>query len=103
MLSAAVSLPTPHQARIYGDKGRIVVDDFYHPQQYQIILNGKNPQLVNVGFDGFGYLYEAMEVQRCLLGGKTESTICSLDETVAIMSAMDDLREQWDLRYPSEN
>ena len=69
LLSAAVALPTPHQARIYGDKGRIVVDDFYHPQQYQIILNGKKPQLVNVGFDGFGYLYEAREVQRCLLGG----------------------------------
>jgi len=103
LLSAAVALPTPHQARIYGDKGRIVVDDFYHPQQYQIILNGKKPQLVNVGFDGFGYLYEAREVQRCLLGGKTESTICSLDETVAIMRAMDGLRKQWGLSYPNEN
>jgi len=103
LLSAAVALPTPHQARIYGEKGRIVVDDFYHPQQYQIILNGKKPQLVNEGFDGFGYLYEAREVQRCLIGGKTESTICSLDETVAIMRAMDDLRKQWGLSYPNEN
>ena len=103
LLSAAVALPTPHQARIYGEKGRIVVDDFYHPQQYQIILNGKKPQLVNEGFDGFGYLYEAREVQRCLISGKTESTICSLDETVAIMRAMDDLRKQWGLSYPNEN
>ena len=103
LLSASVALSTPHQARIYGDTGRIVVDDFYHPQQYQIIPNGKNSQLVNEEFEGFGYLYEAREVQRCLLEGKTESTICSLDETVAIMSAMDDLREQWDLLYPSEN
>jgi len=103
LLSAAIALPTPHQARIYGDKGRIVVDDFYHPQQYQIILNGKKPQLVNEGFDGFGYLYEAREVQQCLLGGKTESTICPLDETVAIMRIMDDLRKQWGLRYPNEN
>ena len=103
LLSAAIALPTPHQARIYGDKGRIVVDDFYHPQQYQIILNGKKPQLVNEGFDGFGYLYEAREVQQCLLGGKTESTICPLDETVATMRIMDDLRKQWGLRYPNEN
>ena len=103
LLSAAIALPTPHQARIYGDKGRIVVDDFYHPQQYQIILNGKKPKLVNEGFDGFGYLYEAREVQQCLLGGKTESMICSLDETVAIMQVMDDLRKQWGLRYPNEN
>jgi len=103
LLSAAIALPTPHQARIYGDKGRIVVDDFYHPQQYQIILNGKKPQLVNEGFDGFGYLYEAREVQQCLLGGKTESTKCPLDETVAVMRIMDDLRKQWGLRYPNEN
>ena len=103
LLSAAVALTTPHQARIFGDRGRIVIDDFYHPQQYQIILNGKNPQLVNEAFDGFGYLYEAMEVQQCLLGGKTESTKCSLNETVAIMRVMDDLRKQWGLRYPNEN
>jgi predicted dehydrogenase len=103
LLSAAIALSTPHQARIYGDKGRIVVDDFYHPQQYQIILNGKKPQLVNEGFDGFGYLYEAREVQQCLLGGKTESTKCPLDETVAVMRIMDDLRKQWGLRYPNEN
>ena len=103
LLSAAVALPTPHQARIYGDKGRIVIDDFYHPQQYQIILNGKKPQQVDEIFDGFGYLYEAREVQQCLLDGKTESMICSLDETVAIMQVMDDLRKQWGLRYPNEN
>jgi hypothetical protein len=29
--------------------------------------------------------------------------ICSLDETVAIMQVMDDLRKQWGLRYPNEN
>ena len=102
LLSAAVALPTPHQARIYGDKGRIVVDDFFHPQQYQIILNGKEPQQINETFEGFGYQYEAREVQQCLLGGKTESSICSLDETVAIMQAMDGLRKQWGLRYPNE-
>ena len=103
LLSAAVSLSTPHQARIFGDKGRIVIDDFYHPQQYQIILKGKNPQPVNEVFDGFGYMYEAMEVQRCLLAGKTESPICSLNETVAIMKVMDDLRKLWGLKYPNEN
>ena len=103
LLSAAIALPTPHQARIFGDKGRIVIDDFYHPQQYQVIQNGKKSQLVNEGFDGFGYLYEAREVQRCLLGEKIESTICPLDETVSIMRVMDDLRKQWGLRYPNEN
>ena len=103
MLSAAVALPTPHQARIFGDKGRIVIDYFYHPQQYQVIQNGKKPQLVKERFDGFGYLYEAKEVQRCLLGEKIESTICPLDETVSIMHVMDDLRKQWGLKYPNEN
>ena len=102
LLSAAFTLPTPHQARVYGDKGRIVIDNFFHPQQYQIILNGKEPKQVNEAFDGFGYLYEAREVQQCLLGKKTESTICSLDETVATIQVMDNLRKQWGLSYPNE-
>ena len=102
LLSAAVALHTPHQARIFGDKGRIVIDDFYHPKQYRVIQNGKKDQLVSEKFDGFGYMYEAREVQNCLLGEKIESTTFPLDETVSIMRVMDNLRKQWGLRYPNE-
>ncbi|MGC9357150.1 MAG: Gfo/Idh/MocA family protein, partial [Anaerolineae bacterium] len=39
---------------------------------------------------------------RCLRAGKTESDIMPLDESLAIMRTMDEIRAQWDLTYPME-
>jgi dihydrodiol dehydrogenase / D-xylose 1-dehydrogenase (NADP) len=39
---------------------------------------------------------------RCLDEGRTESDVMPLDETLSVMRAMDDLRDAWGLRYPSE-
>ena len=51
---------------------------------------------------GNGYNYEAAEVARCLRAGKLESDIMPLDETLAIMQTLDQLRAQWGLVYPGE-
>ena len=52
--------------------------------------------------EGNGYNYEAIEVGRCLRAGRIESEIMPLDETLSIMKTMDQVREQWGLRYPDE-
>jgi predicted dehydrogenase len=52
---------------------------------------------------GRGYQYEAAEVMRCLRAGETESPLQTLDETLAILEAMDALRRSWSLVYPGEN
>ncbi|MEM8718629.1 MAG: Gfo/Idh/MocA family oxidoreductase [Cyanobacteria bacterium P01_G01_bin.39] len=44
---------------------------------------------------GNGYNYEAMEVVKCLQNGQLESKIMPLDETLKIMKAMDQIRNQW--------
>lgn len=44
---------------------------------------------------GNGYNYEAAEVVRCLQNGELESQIMPLDETLKIMTAMDQIRSQW--------
>lgn len=51
---------------------------------------------------GNGYNYEIEEVARCLADGKLESDIMPLDESLAIMETMDELRRQWSLTYPCE-
>lgn len=51
---------------------------------------------------GNGYNYEAAEVMRCLRAGELESPIMPLNETLAIMRTMDEIRAQWGLRYPME-
>jgi predicted dehydrogenase len=53
-------------------------------------------------FPGNGYQFEIMEVNRCIEQRRTESEIMPLDETVAIMQTMDELRSQFGLAYPEE-
>jgi hypothetical protein len=38
----------------------------------------------------------------CLRSGRLESDVMPLDETLAIMETMDQMRAQWGLRYPME-
>jgi predicted dehydrogenase len=45
---------------------------------------------------GKGYTHEAMEVMQCLEAGERESPIMPLDESLAIMEVMDELRAIWD-------
>jgi predicted dehydrogenase len=54
-------------------------------------------------FPGHGYQFELEAVTRCLQSGKLEHEIMPLDETLAIMEVMDDIRRQWGLVYPSEH
>ena len=45
-LQCGFRLKVPHQARIYGTKGRIVIDDFFHPQGYAIEVEGEPAQII---------------------------------------------------------
>jgi len=64
--------------------------------------NGQASETINLAFEGNGYNYEAAEAGRCLRAGQLESEIMPLDETLAIMRTLDQIRAQWGLRYPGE-
>ena len=55
-----------------------------------------------IPFKGNGYNYEAAAVNECLREGKTECDLMSLDDTLAVLRVMDQVREQWKLRYAGE-
>ncbi|MBN1261314.1 MAG: Gfo/Idh/MocA family oxidoreductase [Anaerolineae bacterium] len=65
-------------------------------------LNARPSRPIHVPFQGNGYQYQAEEVMRCMRAGKLESDVMPLDESLAIMSTMDRLREQLGLVYPAE-
>ncbi|MBV8672303.1 MAG: Gfo/Idh/MocA family oxidoreductase, partial [Acidobacteriaceae bacterium] len=62
----------------------------------------KGPRARSFSFPGNGYQFEIMEVNRCLHEQRTESSVMPLDETIAVMRTMDDLRSQWGVAYPGE-
>jgi predicted dehydrogenase len=52
--------------------------------------------------DGRGYGYQAVEVVRCLEARELESPSMPLDESLAIMKTLDNLRAQWGMVFPGE-
>jgi predicted dehydrogenase len=102
MLSCAVRTSTPQDARIMGTEGSIHIPGFWHTTSATLYASGKNAERIEMPFEGNGYNYEAAEVMRCLRGGKLESDITPLDESLSIIETMDKVRAQWGLKYPME-
>lgn len=102
-LTCAVRTETPHEAFILGDEGAIRLDPpFWSTTGATLLINGVERERVHVPHAANGYEYEAEEVGRCLRESRLESPILPLDESVAIMRILDELRAQWGLKYPME-
>ncbi len=105
VLTTTLRAATECHAVIAGREGRIEIDDvFYVPGSFRVIPRvGRDDGEAEVHtFDepGHGLRYQAAEVGRCLRAGLTESPRLPLDETVAIMETLDEVRRQIGLTYP---
>lgn len=88
---------------VLGSKGKIYVHPpLFCPSRITLSLFDEEEIEITLPFDVNGYQFEAMEVQRCLREGQTESAVMPLDETLGIMRMMDEIREQFGLKYPME-
>ena len=65
-----------------------------------IARDGAELERFDQPYTGRGLRGEAAEVGRCLRAGLLESPLMPLDETYAIMQAMDEVRRQIGLAYP---
>lgn len=88
---------------ILGSKGKIHVHPpLFCPSKITLSLFDAETTEISLPFPSNGYQFEIMEVNRCLREGKTESAVMPLDETLAIMRTMDEIRGQFGLKYPME-
>ncbi len=103
LLASAVRANTSQEARVIGTEGLIhVPSPFWRSPKVVLALNGKDPQEVELPYEGNGYNYEAAAAGDCLRDGRLEHEVMPLDETLSIMDTMDRIRAQWGLRYPME-
>jgi predicted dehydrogenase len=103
VLTAAIRTNTPQEALLLGTEGQIRIHSpWWRPTTLTLSIQGQEDEVMHFPFEGNGYNYEAAEVMRCLRAGRSESHVLPLDETMAIMRTMDQIRAQWDLRYPME-
>src|SRR5450830_140909 len=94
---------TPVECTICGSKGFIRLHSrFHNTQDLTVELNDGSRRTVNTPRIGNGYAHEIIEVNRCLREGLLESPVMPLDETVALMDVLDDIRGQIGVVYDAD-
>jgi predicted dehydrogenase len=98
--SCSLNARTPTTLTVCGDKGFLRLHGrFHHTERFTIGLNDGSEREFHFPRIGNGYAHEALEVGRCLRQGLLESPAMPLDETVALMGVLDELRGQIGVRY----
>jgi predicted dehydrogenase len=105
LLSTTMAARTPTTMAICGDRGRIELDgDFYTPGRVRLVSPSgeaitSSPDVM-VGHQGLAH--ETAHFAQLLADGFTESPQLPLEESVAIMETLDEIRAQVGVRYPGE-
>ncbi|MBW7572018.1 Gfo/Idh/MocA family oxidoreductase [Caproiciproducens sp. AGMB10547] len=95
--------PYENRAVIYGEKGRIVLDQFYMAQSIQVYLNGETePEIISLPHDFTGYEYEVRAAVKAIDSGKRACEEIPHQETLRLLGLMDQLRAEWGIHYPFE-
>lgn len=94
----------PNTAHIVGTDARIDIDRvFYTPTSFRLTKpDGEVVETFESHVQGRGMQFQALAAERLVAEGRTDSDILPIDETVAIMHALDEIRAQIGVRYPQE-
>ena len=88
---------------IIGEHGSITLTSHFSSTTQAILqLSGEEPQVTNAPMRINGFEGEIEEAMLCIRAGLIESTQMPHSETLAIVSWMDELRNQLGVRYPFE-
>jgi predicted dehydrogenase len=103
------NLYVSHRARsapdltLLGSGGRIYLHPpVFCPSALTLSVNGREDEVFDFEEASSGYRYEILEANRCLRSGRQESELMPLDETLAIMRTMDEIRRQIGIRYSAD-
>jgi predicted dehydrogenase len=105
VVTTSLEVAGPNRAVIVGTDARIEIDaTFYAPTSFTLIArDGTKVERFVGSVEGRGMECEAAEVMRCMRAGKLESDVLPLDETLAIMETLDEIRRQIGLVYPASD
>ena len=90
-------------ARIYGTEGNIFIDKRWHEaDKYSIEIKGELEQF-QINKRGKGYTYEIEECNKCIKEGKIQSKLWSHLDSLNLITLLDVVRRQNNIRYPFES
>ncbi len=96
ILGCSSKVSYKQQARIYGEKGMIIVNEkFSCPTNLSLRMNRKQDKTFEFANPGIGLFYEADHVANCIKKGMLDSDIMPLAESLEIQKTMDKIRAKW--------
>lgn len=102
-LGCSLLARTPVEFTVCGSKGFVKLHSrFNNTEELTVELNDGSRRTQRVPRIGNGYAHEIIEVNRCLREGLLESPVMPLDETVALMGVLDEIRQQIGVRYDAD-
>jgi len=103
-LTTSLEVAAMNAASVAGTEARVEVDPvWYRPTTLRVTArDGTVLEEFHRPVPGKGLHLEAAEVARCVREGRLESDVLPLEETVAVMATLDEVRRQIGLRYPGE-
>jgi predicted dehydrogenase len=94
----------PNTAHIVGTDARLEIDRvWYSPTTFRVVApDGAVLEEYESHVDGRGMQHQALYAEKLIAAGERDSDLLPIDESVDIMRALDEIRTQIGVRYPSE-
>ncbi|MFE7844352.1 Gfo/Idh/MocA family protein [Microbacterium sp. NPDC057407] len=94
----------PNTAHIIGTDARVDIDRvWYNASSFRVVApDGAVLEEYTSDIQGRGMQFQALAAERIVAKGRTDSELLPIDETVAIMATLDEIRELVGVRYPGE-
>ena len=102
---SASDAPGSNRAEINGTEGHVEIDGvWYAPTGFRIYSSEKKliEEFKPAAMKGRGMHFQAVELERLVAAGERVSPILPLEQSVAIMETLDDIRRQIGVVYPGE-
>ena len=101
--SCSLQARTPCELTVSGSRGHVRMNTMFHrATSVSVRLEDGSARTVETPYLGNGYVHEVIEAQRCFQAGLLESPGMKLEETLALMGVMDEIRRQVGLAYESD-
>ncbi len=89
-------------AKISGTKAQIKINDPWHAAQSFSMIKDDEIKIIDKPTNGIGFTYEIEECHKCLNKSQIESKLWSHQNSLDLISILDDIRKQVGLKYPHE-
>ena len=99
---AALRVGMTCTARIAGTDGVIDLPAMMHCPNSLTVTGPAGVEHIDASYEGNGLRFEIDEVHRCLVDGRTESSVVPLSESIALATTLDAIRSQIGVTYPGE-